>query len=200
MIEEIKHLKEQAKLTDRQVIGSLFQKMDEGKEFVEGDNNYVWFYHMGQHFRPKVIAEMGTRFGYSLKCFVDGAGHRPEEYSLWSYDMECDGIKTLDTFESYFRNTLGIQDLHVHKVNTRDITSLGLTNADLVFVDGDHTKEGCIHECTIGWEALRSGGVMVIDDLDNPAVKTGTHLFCFGNHITPHYLSGLRDMCIVIKP
>jgi hypothetical protein len=61
-------------MTDREVIGDLFQPRDAGHPFVETDNNYVWFRAIGAVYRPKTIVELGSRYGYSLKAFTDGAG------------------------------------------------------------------------------------------------------------------------------
>lgn len=202
MVENVNELKLLNPMTDKQVIGSLLQERDIGQEYVEGNNNYVWFRAIGNFYRPKVIAEMGTRFGYSLKSFVDGAGHPPEEYSLWIYDIECDGFPTLHIMEDYFRTMIGIQDIHVHKVNTQAVKSLGVDRpVDLAIVDGEHTVDGCFHECSLAWDALKPGGIIVVDDVVYDAPRNGALKFCAAHKVMPiEYLPSLRGIYLIQKP
>lgn len=186
---------------DRYVIGDLFQPMDEGKDFVSGDNNYVWFYLIGRVVKPKVIAEMGSRFGYSLKCFVEGAGHRAEAFTVRSFDAECDGIQTLSIMEDYFKNVLKVADFSITKADTLTLTTLGLDGqCDLVMVDGMHTVEGCLNECRLAWQALKPGGVMVVDDYFDPLPPVGLDLFCKESGATYSVIPSFRGIAILLKP
>lgn len=195
---EIIELKKNCKLTDLDVIGDLLQPMDKGADFVTGDNNYVWFYLIGKYFRPKAIVEMGTRFGYSMKAFVNGAHHLPGKYSLWSFDNECDGIK-LDIFEDYFRTHLKIKDVRINRFDTGKISSLALKNIDLCFVDALHTTEGCYHECELGFNSLKSGGVLVVDDVNYNEIRAGVEKFCGERGLSYSYLPSLRGIYLIIK-
>lgn len=40
---------------------------------------------------------------------------------------------------------------------------------DLIFVDGDHTEEGCRRDMTNCLHLLAANGLMVVDDVDHPA-------------------------------
>jgi predicted O-methyltransferase YrrM len=201
IINEMLELRKSFTKNDRQLIGGLFQDMDEGKDFVSGDDNYVWFYLLASIVRPRVIAEMGSRFGYSLKCFVEGAGYPMDQYVLRSFDYECDGIETLKIMEDYFKNVLGVQDMIVTKVDTQSIESLELDGqCDLCLVDGMHTVEGCRHECWMAWKALKSGGVMVVDDFHVDMPKEGLEIFCAEAGVTYEALNSFRGMAIIIKP
>lgn len=40
---------------------------------------------------------------------------------------------------------------------------------DLIFVDGDHSHEGCLSDMTNSLRLLAPGGIMLVDDLDNGA-------------------------------
>lgn len=193
------NLKKNCKLTDVDVIGDLLQPMDKDADFVTGNNNYVWFYLIGKYFRPKVIVEMGTRFGYSMKAFVKGAGYSPKHYSLWSFDCESDGMKTLDIFEYFFRNSLRIEDIHINRLDTRNISSLNLSEIDLCFVDANHTTEGCYHECELGFDALKTGGVLIVDDVNYNEVKAGVEKFCNEVGLTFSYLPSLRGIYLIQK-
>lgn len=200
-VKEIMDLKAGCKLTDFDVIGDLLQPMDKESDFVTGDNNYVWFFLIGKYFKPKVIAETGTRFGYSMKAFVSGAGHNPEEFSIWSYDCECDGIRTLDIFKDYFINNLHIKNLHINTSNIRTLSSLSITRpVDLYMVDADHSAAGCYHECSLGFESLKKGGIMIVDDVNFSEPRTGVERFCSERGLTFEYLPSLRGIYIIQKP
>lgn len=200
MKDQLLQLRAECNLTDRDVIGGLFQFMDEGKDFVSGSDNYVWFYLIGKLVRPRVIAELGSRFGYSMKCFVEGAGHPPEEMVVRAFDAECDGIKTLHVFEDYFRKALRIQNIKITKADTQSLKTLWMDGqADLCMVDGMHTVKGCLHECRLAWEALKPGGVMVIDDLDNQMVVDGFHRFCSEVGAKYEMIPSLRIIAVVFK-
>lgn len=200
IINEILELRKSFTFTDRHLIGELFQEMDEGKDFVSGDNNYVWFYLLASIVKPKIIAEMGSRFGYSLKCFVEGSGHPADEYIIRSFDLECDGIETLETMNNYFKNVIGIKDLIINKVDTLSLKTLNMDNqCDLCLVDGMHTVEGCFNECKLAWDALKIGGIMVIDDYHDPMPKEGLNQFCKELNITYEVIDSFRGMAIIVK-
>lgn len=145
-VDSLLEMKRGCDLTDKCVIGGLFQAVDEGKDFVSGSDNYVWFYLIGKLFRPRVISEMGSRFGYSMKCFVDGSGRGADEFTIRSFDAECDGIETLGVFESYFKTEMGIKDIAITRADTQSLSTLDMDGrCDLSMVDGMHTVEGCLH-------------------------------------------------------
>lgn len=200
IINEVIELRKTFDQNDRQVIGGLFQGIDEGKDFVSGDDNYVWLHLIGRVVRPKVIAEMGSRFGYSLKCFVEGAGHQTDQFVIRSFDGEFDGIETLNIMEDYFRNVIGVKDMVVARVDTQHLTTLGMDGqCDLCMVDGMHTVEGCLHECRLAWDALKPGGVMVVDDVNFEMPKEGLDQFCVESGATYEIIRSLRGTAIAVK-
>lgn len=201
VVNEILELRKSFIKNDRQLIGGLFQEMDEGKDFISGDDNYVWFYLLAAVVRPKFIVEMGSRFGYSLKCFIEGANHQKDEYIIKSFDFECDGIETLKIMENYVKNVIGIKNIIITKVNTLELESLGVDGlCDLCLVDGMHTVEGCRHECWLAWNALKSGGVMVIDDFYDEMPREGLNQFCADSGAFYEVINSFRGMAIIIKP
>jgi predicted O-methyltransferase YrrM len=166
------------RITDREILGSLLQPIDEQADFIQGDNNYAIFYLLGRHFQPKAILEIGSRFGYSLRAFTKGAAYSPEDFRIVSYDAECDGIQTLDIFEHHFREELKIVNLVVHRIDTKPAATLGMPDEfDLAHVDADQSEQGCYHDCRLAWEALRPGGTLVVDDADNRDVEKGFKRF-----------------------
>jgi predicted O-methyltransferase YrrM len=201
-LHDLLKLRDSIKMTDKEVIGELFQEMDSGMDFVESDNNYIWFYTIGKYFRPQVIVEMGTRFGYSLKAFVDGTGRPASDLSLWAYDSECDGLKTLHICENYFKER-GVA-ININRSDTRLLTALEANNADLVMVDAYHTEDGAFHECELAWNALKNGGIIVFDDASEEATpngiaKKGALNFCSKYNLMPYYLPSFRGIFLIEK-
>ena len=44
-------------------------------------------------------------------------------------------------------------------------------NFDMILVDGDHSRDGCLADMENSWPILSGSGVMVIDDIIHPAHK-----------------------------
>lgn len=187
-------------LTDRDVLGDIVQEMDKGQDFVEGNNNYVWLYLIARELRPKFIVETGTRFGYSLKSFIKGAGWDGQDFTIRSFDSQFDGIDCLDTCERYLREKMGIANIVINRNDTRNLMSLGCPGmADLGFVDADHTEQGCVRECGLVWEALRPGGVMLVDDILNGDVKRGAERWMRRNRARERFIPTLRGLYLIQK-
>lgn len=201
--ENIKGIRDQyPKLTDRFVLGDLVQRCDLGAEWVEGRNNYVWWYLIGLYFRPARILEIGTRFGYSLKALISASPRLPEDYSITVFDNESDSDKNpLTVFELYFKHTLGIHDLRIHRDDTQKLSKLPVdTPMDMVVVDANHTAEGAYHDCGLAFETLRPGGILVVDDTNPGDVREGCERFCKERSLPWAFLTSLRGIHLVQKP
>lgn len=198
----IERLQKSYVLNDCQIIGTLLQDRDRNCDFVLGNNYYSWFAAIGQYFRPKRILEIGTRYGYSMKAFVEGADYIMEAYDLTVFDSECDPgtPEPLKVFEDYFRNTLNIQQIRIERVNTQTIDDLGiLTPVDLAHVDADHSDAGCYHDCSLAWNALRDGGVLIVDDTNPGCVRDATERFCKERNLEFTFLPTLRGCHVIQK-
>jgi len=203
VIEELKQLKKHfenqcnSDKIDEHIIGNLFQDMDVGQPWITSNNNYVWHYVVAQKFRPKNILEIGTRFGYSMKAMVDASGHNKEDYSLWSIDCDFDKLNCHGIVADYFA------EYNFNHVNafTLDCRSLRVTNEiDLAHIDANDTLEDTYHNCVLAIESLKDGGIMLVDDLDNPAVKKGVDKFCrdygFDNY---EVIPSLHTMAFIVN-
>jgi hypothetical protein len=50
---------------------------------------------------------------------------------------------------------------------------------DWVYVDGDHSHDGCLHDLRNSWEIIKSGGILFGDDYPNkPGVVSAVDQFC----------------------
>ena len=191
-------------MTDYKLLGSLAQDQDRGELFV-ADTNYVWWWAIGRHYMPFDIAEIGTRFGYSMKALVLGSGRAPHSYRLAAFDNESNpgDINPLGVFARHFIEELKICGLRLERVNTQDITDLRLGWApDMVVVDADHSEKGCLHDCGLAFAALKPGGVLVVDDTrpgDNP-VRRAAERFAAERGLHYAHLPSLTGITIMRKP
>lgn len=191
--------------TDRQILNGCLQKCDESADFVN-DHNYLWWAAIGKVVQPRVIAEMGTRYGYSLWSLAYHSFHPLSEITLHVFDAEVDGVKTLDTFERTFRD-YGFKDIRIVRENTQTLDTLGLNHtANLVVVDAWHTFDGVKKECELALGAVKPGGYILVDDTkSNPdgspnCVRDGCEAFCRDHDLPYAYLPSYRGIHLIRVP
>lgn len=186
---------------DAAVLGTHLQLCDAGREFVSTRNNYVWVWAAGRHFRPRRLAEIGTRFGYSLKAIADGSGHPPSELVIRCWDAELDDdVEPLRVAEAYF--TLMMIDFRAYRLNTRYADQLHPDGGpfDLVSVDGDHSTDGALADMKLLTELLKPGGAMIVDDTNPGSVLEAVERFVADTGWEWAHLRTLRGMTILRKP
>lgn len=106
------------------------------------------------------VLEIGSWTGYSayrmafsanrIDCvdpYIDSGGPRPEEF-----------IQNTSMYESIF--------LHIGK--SADIVPLFQPLFDLVFIDGDHSYEGCRLDLELAFDKVKFGGVIALHDFNLP--------------------------------
>lgn len=189
------------RMTGAAILGNLAQECDAGADFLASDNYYSWYYHAGAILRPAVIAEMGVRFGYSLKAVIDGSGLPYYAVEILGVDDERDGRETLGVFQKYFFDK-GTRRLTLLRTDTQKLTTLGMKNpADLVHVDAWHTEAGCYHECELAYDAVRPGGFILVDDaVGGGAVRAGADRFCRHQGLASVYFPTLRGLLAIRAP
>jgi predicted O-methyltransferase YrrM len=201
MLEELQELKACCSLTEDQILGDIVREVDHGAEFL-GQETYVWYYVLGQYFRPKSILEIGTRYGYSLKCLVLGSGVAE---TIWSYDSEYDFVGSIDYVQRYFARHFPFIQLHAQKVNTRYLQLLPQVNkVDLAHVDADHSEQGSYEDCLLSLKLVRSGGVLLVDDMGfvggDARARAGADRFCRDVGLKPLFLHNFRGIYVIPIP
>lgn len=137
-------------------------------------------YAVASLFRPRRIAEIGVRWGYSAWSFLRACPCA----SYDGYDLQQGthgGVKGADTFD-WFLALVGrdfpAADVAVHRMDTQELDALD-GPCELVHVDGDHTESGCRHDLELALAACAPGGVILVDDYDYIAgVRRATDRFC----------------------
>jgi len=79
---------------------------------------------------------------------------------------------------------------------------------DLAYIDGDHTASNVLVDCTLSFELLRVGGLMIIDDYtwgyggnptEVPKIAVDSFLICFSKLIKLVYVSNSQIIVSKIK-
>ncbi len=136
------------------------------------ENYYQMFFALAAALQPRSYLEIGTRFGYSLVAVARGAA------SL-EHVVSCD-LETYDNPHALTSQQIAERNLRASGYrgkarfladDSRRLPQYVAGNRfDLILVDGDHTYEGCCSDILTCYPLLSPGGVLMVDDLDIPAV------------------------------
>lgn len=114
------------------------------------------------------IVEIGSYLGAST-CFLAAAvkkidgGATLHCVDTWENDAMTEGSR--DTWGDFQRNTRQYGDLIVpHRGRAEEIGNLFNKRIDLLFVDGDHSYEGCRRDVLTWLPYLNPGGIIVMHD------------------------------------
>lgn len=131
--------------------------------------NHYYEYYLQKHiiamlYRPKKIAEIGVRWGYSAFSFLSASPQA--EYTGFDMIGGGHGGAKVDTY-MYVDGLLNknFPDAKINLVyqNTQELKEMP-SKYDFIHIDGDHSTNAVSHDMAIGWQALIPGGVMLIDD------------------------------------
>ncbi|MHC5538717.1 class I SAM-dependent methyltransferase [Singulisphaera rosea] len=192
-------LRDETSLTDRAILGEHLQGCDEDADYLQGRDYYLWYYLLARHYRPRTIAEIGTRFGYSLKSLILGSLSQrpPDELKIYSFDNEsyepgstrvaralCDGLGVASEFNA---------------MDTQESDDLGISQVDLFHVDGCHTFAGAFTDLVRAKACLSPAGVILIDDIDNeaPHLPRAVGWFCREFRFTYDYVPHFRGLGVL---
>lgn len=143
-----------------------------GKDMRDFDlwaDRYVKLYQEIQTIKPSLIVEIGVRAGYSSWTMLQAA----PESRIIAFDANIDPTLGnshggfLDAYQHAETICQGRLDLVL--VDSHQLQRL--PRADVVFVDGDHTPEGCYQDIEL---AARTARVILLDDYDTVFHSTGT--------------------------
>jgi predicted O-methyltransferase YrrM len=148
------------------------------REFYE---EYRTKYAIAKMIQPRTILEVGVRFGYGAYSFLEGAdtfatycGLDADEPSWGPYP----GIPR-EWAEAQLKKRFPRCLINTRKFDTQsdETGRLGLSFADLIHIDGDHSYEGALHDMETFWPLCHN--VMVVDDTNEIAdVRNAVKTFC----------------------
>lgn len=184
--------------SDEMLIGDALHEMDRGADFTgAGTNGYVWHFSLGYYLRPRIVVEIGTRFGYSILSMFRSPQARERLQMVHCFDNEsCAPGSTSHAGKHFAANNIP----HTITIgDTQALDELPVCDADLCHVDADHSEAGCYHDCKISWKALRKGGWMVVDDAKYYTVASGFSRFLVDVNRHAEFYPSLRGFYMVQK-
>ena len=165
------------KMIDRNIKEVLDQcalSEDKRDGYYQSTNYYDWYYTLSHSLKPTSILEIGTRYGYSLICLLQGYKESTGSFEGFSH------VNFMDTEEytsgSNFlaiRNLTGLYPELEGKIypstkSVFDITSedFVIPEFDLVHLDANHSKL-IKDELDKTFPFVKSGGTIIIDDVSS---------------------------------
>ena len=135
-----------------------------------------WFHHgeaildlLDEH-RPVTCVELGSNRGCSaiaVARLIRTWGGRLTCVDRWQGGS--DGFVDLDTFRTNIV-AAGVDDIITAvQRTTMDAAALWEGDIDYLYVDADHTRDGCESDLELWWPCLRVGGLIAGDDYDDVA-------------------------------
>ncbi len=136
------------------------------------ENYYQYYFAIAEVLRPRTYLEIGTRFGYSTVAVSRGAKglRRIVSCDLETYENPA-GIPTQQVAEANLRASgYSHEAVFIADDSRRLMHYVSGETFDLILVDGDHSYEGCLADLTTCSALMAPGGVLMVDDIDQPPV------------------------------
>jgi predicted O-methyltransferase YrrM len=118
--------------------------------------------------KPKAVAEFGVNAGRTAKVILD---HLPgiEAYHGWDvlpgYAFECEvQAKEIPARPGLLATADQRFMLHLSSAGTFGAPKPKQAYVDAVFIDGDHSRRGVIHDTSLARAMVRPGGIIVWHD------------------------------------
>ncbi len=167
----------------RDRLAALWTEKDENNPHENKDEwlqRYAVLWQVVKTLQPRAIVEIGVRAGYSAWTMLEAAAGA----TLHGIDFDGDSadVNTHGGYKGAYKNAIEInvgKDFRFMLADSHQIEKL--PPCDLVYVDGDHTEQGCYQDLLL---AERSGATWILcDDYTTPlapefGVKTAIDRFC----------------------
>ncbi|ASS96794.1 class I SAM-dependent methyltransferase [Peribacillus simplex] len=129
-------------------------------------------------FRLKTVIEIGIQRGETAKIILENS---PWIEKYIGIDLTPDSQTTLSLQQGEVPQMAGelVKDdprveLILKPNGTRDLTADDLPTADLILIDGDHSKEGVFLDTFLARQSIRQGGIICWHDYGNSLVPDVT--------------------------
>lgn len=163
----------------RDRLGPFIYPNDPYVSMVNSMNSYEWLYAIVAKAKPSVYVEIGTRYGYSaltaLWAMMDNGTPRGW---LRCFDAGFDDARSgetdsLEVARRNLREAIGNTEgfnARVTRCDTQTVRVLmdgdqPIRHAELVYVDGDHSFQGCANDLLLAHNALSATGHILADDV-----------------------------------
>ena len=137
-------------------LSELFHKYQAEQRIPE----VLWFYRNVEKISPKVIVEIGIKEGGNLKIL---STHLDEEGICVGIDPRVEIPWKMDDAKCKMYHIKG--DSHSPQTLADLKSILGGRAIDVLFIDGDHSKEGMLQDFADYSPLVRSGGIIAVHDI-----------------------------------
>lgn len=183
-------------VSDKEILGSLLQEADRNHETVQGKETYAWYRAFAEFVKPRVIAEIGVRYGYTLKALSVSSVQ-----AVHGFDNESYISGSLSVVKEHF------PEGHFTYCNSQLVETLPITDVDIFHVDGDHTSMGAYHDLLLAYKCVREGGYILIDDVkglyyqtrQDYDVRQAAEQFCTKFKLNKVFVPTYRGLFIIQK-
>ncbi len=112
-----------------------------------------------QSIQAKRFLEVGTSFGETTLLF---ALNSPDDATITTLDIQTDN----PTVGMKFRDTPEARKITMHLVSAEAYAKSGVPEKsfDMIFVDGDHSYAGVLHDSQLAMRLIRPGGIICWHD------------------------------------
>ena len=156
---------------------------------------------LSRTFFPKTVIEIGIQRGGTAKCILDNS---PWIEKYVGIDVVPTYLTKLPIQQSEVPQIAGdyVKDdprveLIVKPNGSKDLKPSDLPIADLIFIDGDHSKAGVLYDTLLARKVIRKGGIICWDDYGNLPVPDVTAVIDNLNNIEGDRISLIENtkMC-----
>lgn len=198
---QIEEIRAQMLMSSLDLLGDIVHPGDRDADWMQSKNSYIYYYAIGNHVRPKLAVEIGTRLGYSAKAISMGARDAwptGDKVEFHSFDNESYIEGSLSICKSYF-DKCKYMNFVPHAMDTGKVGALPLPDkADLFHIDGDHSFKGAFHDMILSKYSTKIGGFILIDDVGaDRNVWLAAMRFCKCYGLEPAYLPTFRGMFLI---
>jgi len=180
------------------VLAPFVQEKDKRQDWLYHPFYYGLYFDIGRKVKPRGIAEIGVRFGYSALSMILGSECDPDfvgfdaEFYETSNDIATASIKSA---------TKG--SCTISKVDTRKVNSLQVPDgfmADIIHVDGDHEVDGLLHDLNLVLPMANDRSIIIVDDTTHfPLLAQPTDDFAAANGWKVDTYDSLRGTKILYR-
>lgn len=152
--------------------------------------------------KPKRIAEIGVRAGYSAWAFLQACPMA--EYIGIDADNGTHGGQGGESgvFSEWAAYILKDYNFEQIRLDTQTVSNLNIFNIDLFHVDGDHTAAGVQHDLDLAFMSINVNGLILVDDItyiDSVRIGVSKWIKRMENKISLEFISSLRGEMLIRK-
>jgi len=146
------------------------------REFVRLDPWEIQYLYALSENVSEGIVEVGRYKGGSTLLF-SLANTKVPIHSIDNAPQDDDYLRTL-------MHTLGVgKNVNIIVGDSQNTKYSSIGNYDLLFIDGDHSYQGCLNDLNNWWEQLSRGGHLVCHDCYYLPVQNAVHDFINSPHV-----------------